>query len=162
MDWFWSYTLIKPTTCTTNSVRLQGLESIFMTHSKSSNPTFQLLNITFFSTISSPDEYGTSLAPNTATSLSVQVNEMTRLPSPYKSKCMEDWSSTGFNVSVSSYSLSVSIHYIILVNYFFSYVQSTAIMMQCRKIAVVSGQNCLYQLLVNVKKNFFDIIYFLQ
>ena len=113
MDWFWSYTLIKPTTCTTNSVRLQGLESIFMTHSKSSNPTFQLLNITFFSTISSPDEYGISLAPNTATSLSVLVNEMTRLPSPYKSKCMEDWSSTGLNVSVSSYSLSVSIHYII-------------------------------------------------
>ena len=150
MDWFWSYTLIKPTTCTTNSVRLQELESIFMTHSKCSNPTCQL--ITFFSTIPSPDEYGISLAPNTATSLSVQVNEMTRLPSPYKSKCMEDWSSTGFNVSVSSYSLSVSILYIILVNYFFSYVQSTAIMMQCRKTAVVSGQNCLYQLLVNIKK----------
>ena len=157
MDWCWSYTLIKPTTCTTNSVRLQGLESIFMTHSKSSNPTFQLLNITFFSTIPSPDEYGISLAPNTATSLSVQVNEMTRLPSPYKSKCMKDWSSTGFNVSVSNYSLSVSVNYITSVKYVFSYVQFTAIMMQCRKIAVVSGQNCLYPLLVNMK-NSFDVI----
>ena len=105
-----------------------------------------------FSTIPRPDEYGTSLAPNTATSLSVQVNEMTRLPSPYKSKCMKDWSSTGFNVSVSNYSLSVSVNYITSVKYVFSYVQSTAIMMQCRKTAVVSGQNSLYQLLVNIKK----------
>ena len=62
-----------------------------------------------FSTIPRPDEYGTSLSPNTATSLSVQVNQMTRLPSPYKSMCMEDWSSTGFNVTVSNYSLSVCV-----------------------------------------------------
>ena len=107
-----------------------------------------------FSTIPRPDEYGTSLAPNTATSLSVQVNEMTRLPSPYKSKCMKDWSSTGFNVSVSNYSLSVSVNYITSVKYVFSYVQYTAIMMQCRRIAVVSGQNCLYPLLVNMKNSF--------
>ena len=34
---------------------------------------------------------------------------MTRMPAPYKSNCMADWTSSGYNVTNSHYSLSVSV-----------------------------------------------------
>ena len=55
-----------------------------------------------------PDEYGMNLAPNTASSMAVQMNIMQRKPAPYTSKCMKDWSGTNFTVpSGMNYSLSV-------------------------------------------------------
>ena len=45
-----------------------------------------------------PDEYGMNLAPTTATSMAVQLNKMKRMPAPYTSKCINDWSSTNYSV----------------------------------------------------------------
>ena len=56
-----------------------------------------------------PDEYGTNLAPNTATSMAVQLNKMKRMPAPYTSNCMSDWRITNYSVPRdANYSLSVS------------------------------------------------------
>ena len=55
-----------------------------------------------------PDEYGMNLAPNTASSMAVQMNEMKRKPAPYTSKCISDWSKTNLTVPKdTNYSLSV-------------------------------------------------------
>ena len=55
-----------------------------------------------------PDEYGMNLAPNTASSMAVQMNEMIRMPAPYTSKCMNDWKETNLTVpGATNYSLSV-------------------------------------------------------
>ena len=63
----------------------------------------------FSSFLPMPDEYGISLAPNTATSLAVQLNKMKRMPAPYTSKCSADWSLTNFTVPKNTnYSLSVN------------------------------------------------------
>ena len=55
-----------------------------------------------------PDEYGMNLAPNTASSMAVQMNEMIRKPAPYTSQCMDDWKDTNLTVpKATNYSLSV-------------------------------------------------------
>ena len=55
-----------------------------------------------------PDEYGMNLAPNTASSMAVQMNELSRMPPPYKTKCIEDWSTTNLTVPKNTnYSFSV-------------------------------------------------------
>ena len=55
-----------------------------------------------------PNEYGMNLAPNTASSMAVQMNIIQRKPAPYTSKCMDDWSQTNMTVpSGTNYSLSV-------------------------------------------------------
>ena len=57
-----------------------------------------------------PDEYGMNLAPNTASSMAVQMNEMTRKPFPYTSKCINDWTKTNLTVPKNTnYSLSVRV-----------------------------------------------------
>ena len=61
-----------------------------------------------------PDEYGIDLAPNTASSIGVQMNQIQRKPAPYSSHCMEDWTDTGLSVqNDTEYSLSVRSMFII-------------------------------------------------
>jgi hypothetical protein len=56
-----------------------------------------------------PDEYGMNLAPNSASSMAVQLNEMKRMAAPYTSNCVKDWGNTNFTVPKEiNYSLSVS------------------------------------------------------
>ena len=56
-----------------------------------------------------PDEYGMNLAPNSASSMAVQLNEMKRMAAPYISNCVAEWSNTNFTVpKETNYSLSVS------------------------------------------------------
>ena len=56
-----------------------------------------------------PDEYGMNLAPNTASSMAVQLHEMKRMAAPYTSNCINDWSMTNLTVPMeTNYSLSVS------------------------------------------------------
>ena len=56
-----------------------------------------------------PDEFGTNLAPNSASSMAVQLNEIKRMAAPYIPNCMSDWSITNFSVPEDTkYSLSVS------------------------------------------------------
>ena len=62
-------------------------------------------DISNVSAIPRPDEDGTSLAPNKATSMSVQVNEMKRMPAPYTSKCLDKFPS-GYDL-VSNYSFTM-------------------------------------------------------
>ena len=81
--------------------------------------------ILYCSQMSRPDEDGINLAPNTQTSLSIQVggqifrnfkniynlkilkvNEMHRMEAPYKSNCMKSWDISGYNMSVN-YAFSV-------------------------------------------------------
>ena len=59
-----------------------------------------------------PNEYGNDLQPNTASSLSVQKQEITRMPKPYTSDCYSQWSNTGLDLkkmkkNLESYSLAV-------------------------------------------------------
>ena len=55
-----------------------------------------------------PDEYGMNLAPNTASSIAVQMNQISRKPAPYTSDCMEDWSMANLTLNIpTNYSLSV-------------------------------------------------------
>ena len=59
-----------------------------------------------------PDEYGLDLRPNTASSMSIQKTDITRLEKPYKSYCTKNWNVTGYEVkhlshSESKYSLAV-------------------------------------------------------
>ena len=62
-----------------------------------------------------PDEYGINLAPNSASSMAVQLNEMKRMAAPYTSKCMSDWTMTNFTVpQETNYSLSVSLTIFVL------------------------------------------------
>ena len=56
-----------------------------------------------------PDEFGMNLAPNSASSMAVQLNEIKRMAAPYIPNCMADWSNTNFSVPEDTkYSLSVS------------------------------------------------------
>ena len=69
-----------------------------------------------------PDEYGMDLAPNTASSIAVQMSEVAQLkpsqtkppqisrqPSPYTSHCMDSWEGAELIVPQDTeYSLSVS------------------------------------------------------
>ena len=41
-----------------------------------------------------PDEFGMNLAPNSASSMAVQLNEIKRMAAPYIPNCMADWSNT--------------------------------------------------------------------
>ena len=67
----------------------------------------KILHITH-SNLPMPDEYGMNLAPNTASSMAVQMNELSRMPPPYKTKCIEDWSTTNLTVPKNTnYSFSV-------------------------------------------------------
>ena len=45
-----------------------------------------------------PDEFGMNLAPNSASSMAVQLNEIKRMAAPYIPNCMADWSNTNFSV----------------------------------------------------------------
>ena len=50
-----------------------------------------------------------NLAPNSASSMAVQLNEMKRMAAPYTSNCVKDWGNTNFTVPKEiNYSLSVS------------------------------------------------------
>ena len=61
-----------------------------------------------------PDEYGINLAPNSASSMAVQLNEMKRMEAPYISNCIKDWSLTNFTVpKETNYSLSVSFMFMV-------------------------------------------------
>lgn len=56
-----------------------------------------------------PDEYGVDLAPNTASSIAVQLNDITRMAAPYKTNCTARWSDTGLEVDDANvYSLAVT------------------------------------------------------
>ena len=57
-----------------------------------------------------PNEYGMDLAPNTASSIAVQMNEIKRKPKPYTSKCIDNWEEADYPVPKSTnYSLVVPI-----------------------------------------------------
>ena len=43
-----------------------------------------------------PDEYGLDLRPNTASSMSIQKTDITRLEHPYVSNCTAGWNFTGY------------------------------------------------------------------
>ena len=69
---FWSCSSTRLTTCTTSSARWREPGWMSMIHCEP--PQKECIHIlTIFSSIPRPDEFGTSLSPNTATSLSVQV-----------------------------------------------------------------------------------------
>ena len=69
-----------------------------------------------------PEEYGMDLAPNTASSIAVQLNRVSffpgslfhecfqihRQPDPYKSRCVDSWDDTGIRVQEgTNYSMAV-------------------------------------------------------
>ena len=57
-----------------------------------------------------PDEYGLDLRPNTASSMSIQKTDISRLEKPYISNCTIGWNVTGYDgiPSETKYSLAVS------------------------------------------------------
>ena len=57
-----------------------------------------------------PDEYGLDLRPNTASSMSIQKTDISRLEKPYISNCTIGWNVTGYDGIPSGlkYSLAVS------------------------------------------------------
>ena len=58
-----------------------------------------------------PDEYGLDLQPNTASSMSVQTTNITRLEKPYKPNCTPSWNATGYEgiPAGTKYSLAVRV-----------------------------------------------------
>ncbi|TRY68751.1 hypothetical protein TCAL_04698, partial [Tigriopus californicus] len=46
------------------------------------------------------DEYGIDLQPNTANSIAIQMNKISRLPEPHPSNCITNWEQTGMNQSL--------------------------------------------------------------
>ena len=69
-----------------------------------------LFTTQFPSFLPMPDEYGMDLAPNTASSMAVQMKEIERKQAPYTPNCMDDWSKTNLTVPDDThYSLFVRI-----------------------------------------------------
>ena len=72
-----------------------------------------------FSFLPMPDEYGMDLAPNTASSMAVQLNkvivesgvyssQITRQKAPYTSRCVDNWEKSEIQVpDGTNYSLAV-------------------------------------------------------
>lgn len=60
-----------------------------------------------------PDENGMDLSPNTATSMAVQVNVISRLPHPYDSNCTESWNETKYDIDDTEniYTLAVTLFF---------------------------------------------------
>ena len=58
-----------------------------------------------------PDEYGMDLRPNTASSIAVQLTNITRLEAPFISNCTLGWNQTGYdNINTTiRYTLAVSL-----------------------------------------------------
>ena len=54
-----------------------------------------------------PDEYGMDLQPNTASSISVQKTDITRMGTPYKPNCTAFWNETEYKDIHLPYSLAV-------------------------------------------------------
>jgi len=55
-----------------------------------------------------PEAYGMDLAPNTASSIAVQLNQIHRQPDPYISHCVDSWADTAIQVPESTnYSLAL-------------------------------------------------------
>ena len=84
----------------------------------------QLDFLVVFSFLPMPEEFGIDLAPNTASSIAVQLNQVlgpeysspsvvvyfqiVRQPDPYVSHCVDSWADTGIQVPESTnYSLAV-------------------------------------------------------
>lgn len=131
MALFWSCSSTRLTTCTTSSARWREPGWMSMIHCEPQIKDFIIHIFFIFSSIPRPDEFGTSLSPNTATSLSVQViffyqfeyitlqfklyfwkvNEIKRMKAPFQSKCMDSWDQTGYNIS-NAYSFPVICKYI--------------------------------------------------
>ena len=93
-----------------------------------------------------PDEYGIDLAPNTASSIAVQMNEIQRKPEPYSSKCMADWDKTGLTVEDDTeYSLSVRLVVSQYMSCKMTYFQLCLRM--CYQEAIASSCSCYWPLL---------------
>ena len=61
-----------------------------------------------------PDEYGLDLQPNTASSMSIQTTNITRLEKPYTPECTPSWNTTGYKgiPPKTKFSLAVSLNYV--------------------------------------------------
>ena len=61
-----------------------------------------------------PDEYGLDLQPNTASSMSIQTTNITRLEKPYTPECTPSWNTTGYEgiPPKTKFSLAVSLNYV--------------------------------------------------
>ena len=62
-----------------------------------------------------PDEYGMDLRPNTASSIAVQLTNITRLEAPFISNCTLGWNQTGY------YNINTTIRYTLAVSLPFSF-----------------------------------------
>jgi hypothetical protein len=60
-----------------------------------------------------PDEYGLDLQPNTASSMSIQTTNITRLEKPYTPECTPNWNTTGYEgiPPKTKFSLAVSLNH---------------------------------------------------
>ena len=60
-----------------------------------------------------PDEYGLDLQPNTASSMSIQTTNITRLEKPYTPECTPSWNTTGYKgiPPKTKFSLAVSLNH---------------------------------------------------
>jgi len=93
-----TFCISRATTCTTSSPEKpeQGSQSTTL------SIKFKYFNILelllFSSTLPMPEEFGMDLAPNTASSIAVQLNQINRQPDPYSSHCVDSWENTGINV----------------------------------------------------------------
>ena len=109
----------------------------------------------YCSQMSRPDEDGINLAPNTQTSLSIQVreiyfwkvykyllkvNEMHRMEAPYKSNCMKSWDISGYNMSVN-YAFSV-FNETLRVLYIPTSFSFQLCKSNCHKQAIITNCNC--------------------
>ena len=56
------------------------------------------------------DENGIDLLPNTASSISIQMEKITRMEAPFTSNCTNDWNISRFEISTIPYSAAVSLH----------------------------------------------------
>ena len=89
-----------------------------------------------------PNEYGMDLAPNTASSIAVQMNEIKRKPKPYTSKCIDNWEEADYPVSKSTnYSLVVPIRAVSSVHAHFLFQLCQRL---CHQSAVVSNCSCYW------------------
>ena len=62
-----------------------------------------------------PDEYGMDLRPNTASSIAVQLTNITRLEAPFISNCTSGWNQTGYT------NINTTIRYTLAVNSLFCF-----------------------------------------
>ena len=57
------------------------------------------------------DENGIDLLPNTASSISIQMEKITRMEPPFTSNCTNDWKISRFEINTIPYSAAVSKHF---------------------------------------------------